>query len=506
MLIELLILIQAEKTSSLLLEDLACLTQDSSIDYANEKIEFSTRIISSQRNLLEIIEKKSRDLRSSSYIIISDQFVVNKTENIYKSSQLLSKIEKLIKHAKSFCGLIGIFSKEVPTAKSIQKLCIDGYATFNHNDIESLRRELLKVVHRIWLKSPVVYHNTYTSSPFNSIVISSINSKDQLYECFRLREQVYEILGYISRKGNNEFETDCFDPVSFHFRAIDKENSNKTVGTMRLIVPGLSSLINYTHPNLTRPNADWFNEITDQAFSISLPVFQNFLYFLNKKQKKNFQDDCIRSKEVCEISRVIVSPEYRGMGISRLLMNHALNVAKLLQRRYIWLECTPRHIEMYKKYGFEIKSYGDEIFYKRVQRFDTWAVAMFLDLNQGNKLTYPSGSSITYYHLPIDTGRAKNYTLRFQYYDQPVNNIKKIFEQSRSVNGKDTSLKELIQLSLTRLEIEQFVSFLESVYKDLEPEKLSLINNNGRNHVFDPSDIKFRKRDKILKYVDALLG
>lgn len=506
MIVELLILSQTEKNDAPTLDDLALLTEDFSINRMHETIQFVIRILSKPKEILNLIEKTTRETRSSSYIIISDQLIAKKaTANKYTEAVLLSEIKNRLKHTKSLCGLIGIFSDEVPHLSCIDEIGIDEYATFKHNSIKLLREKLLKVVKRIWLKSPVAYNYPNSLSNVNSIEISSVNSKQELYDCLRLRKQVYESLGYIIEKKNHGFETDFYDPVSFHFRAIDSENENKTVGTLRLIVPSLSPF--RTNANLFLPNAEWFKGISEKAKPVSLPVFQSFQYFRPPDKGTIPHDVSMCSKDVCEISRVIVTQEYRGMGISRLLMDHAVTVAQQLRRKHIWLECAPHHIEMYKKFGFTVKDHGNGYFYERVQQFDTWAVAMYLTLQKETKAPPKKNeSSATCYFLPIINGRAENCTLRFQYFDKPVDKIKRVFEQPLFNFESNTPLKELIPSALTNLNIEQFVICLKQVFDDIEPNKLSFIHHSGRNHVFNTVDIKSGNRGEIETRLYQWLG
>jgi len=504
--IELFILIRTVKTNSPTIEDLAVLTQEFSISSPHENIEFVIRVISKSENLLDHVNKKSIEPRNTPFIIISDQLVDNNTVgHKYAETDLLREIINRLRHTKSLFGLIGIFPDELPSFNCLDVISIDAYATFKHNSIQLLRDKLLKVARRIWLKSPVVYNNPRRLSTVNSIEITSIRNKEELYDCLRLRKQVYESLGYILMKKNHGLETDSYDPVSFHFRAIDSENGNKTVGTMRLIVPSLSPL--NTYANLSLPNAHWFKGISEKARPFSLPVFRSFQYFRSPDTGIIPQDMSNCSRDVCEISRVIVSPEYRGMGISKLLMHHAIKVAQQLKRNRIWLECEPHHIEMYKKLGFTIKDHESGCFYERIQQFDAWAVAMYLTLEKtANSSLRTNESSATCYCLPITKGRAENCTLRFQYFDKPVDKIKNIFEQPLPNFGQNTPLKHLIPSSLTNLNVKQFITCLKQVFDDVEPNKLSFLHHSGRNHVFNTVDIKSGNRGEIETRLYQWLG
>lgn len=508
MIIELLVFINEPGKDAPNLNDLALLTEDFSINDAHETIEFVIRVISNRKRVLALVKRRARETRSSSYIVISDQLVAKSTMfDGYQGSALYYDIGKQLRHTKSFCGLIGIFPDAVPDCDTIEEIGIDEYATFTHRDMPLLRQKLLTVARRIWLKSPVSYRQPHGVGSVNSIEIVPVSRKADLEECLKLRGQVYESLGYVSKASADGTEKDFYDPVSFHFRAVDREQEDRTIGTMRLIVPGLSGF--GRHAKMRLPNPRWFDNIPDKGQLPSLPVFQSFQHFRDPEKHTIEENESIRSRNVCEVSRVIVLPEYRGMGVSKLLMNHAIAVGRQLRRKYLWLECAPHHIDMYSKFDFQLKRHAGGCFYERVQRFDTWAVAMYLELEgQNEQLTGLNESSATCYYLPITKGRAENCALRFQYFDKPVDKIKNVFENPLSELDSSMPLRELIPSTLTSLDIERFVRCLKQVFDDdeLEPNKLSFISKNGRNHVFNNTDIKSGDRGQIETRIYQWLG
>ncbi len=67
--------------------------------------------------------------------------------------------------------------------------------------------------------------------------------------------------------------------------------------------------------------------------------------------------------EYCEIKRLYVRPEYRGKGVSKVLMEKAISEARDIGYRYMRLDSFPhmaRAIQIYMKRGFyEIEKYND---------------------------------------------------------------------------------------------------------------------------------------------------
>jgi len=77
-----------------------------------------------------------------------------------------------------------------------------------------------------------------------------------------------------------------------------------------------------------------------------------------------------------ELSRVVVAPQYRGLGVSRLLVRIAIATAFDLEKSFLLLECVPTHAKMYAHYGFTLL----EGHHCRAQELDQVAVGMRLNL------------------------------------------------------------------------------------------------------------------------------
>jgi putative acetyltransferase len=61
--------------------------------------------------------------------------------------------------------------------------------------------------------------------------------------------------------------------------------------------------------------------------------------------------------ELCELRKMYLSPTHRGNGLGRLLMKHALDRAKELGYKQMWLESSKQLKEarnMYESYGFVV--------------------------------------------------------------------------------------------------------------------------------------------------------
>jgi len=63
--------------------------------------------------------------------------------------------------------------------------------------------------------------------------------------------------------------------------------------------------------------------------------------------------EILKKDQVCgELSRVIVDLEYRGNGISRRLVDLAVQTAARAGVNRLFLECLPSHEQIYERHGF----------------------------------------------------------------------------------------------------------------------------------------------------------
>lgn len=86
----------------------------------------------------------------------------------------------------------------------------------------------------------------------------------------------------------------------------------------------------------------------------------------------------VHDPESLEISRLYVLEDYLGLGVGKILLDHALDFAKQNQKKYLWLgvwEKNARAIRFYEKNGLRIFGshpfpFGDEIQKDYLMRID----------------------------------------------------------------------------------------------------------------------------------------
>jgi predicted GNAT family N-acyltransferase len=85
----------------------------------------------------------------------------------------------------------------------------------------------------------------------------------------------------------------------------------------------------------------------DQTLGLELPIFHS--QNLGRVMKQAIEAD-----EVCgELSRVIVAEDFRGGGLSRKLVEFAVQEAARAGVTRLFLECLELHEELYRQFGFE---------------------------------------------------------------------------------------------------------------------------------------------------------
>jgi GNAT superfamily N-acetyltransferase len=492
----------------LTLSDLADLAEDVNINYIEDRAEFIIRIVSCREELVQMVKRQLNDDRGSNCLVISDQLTsYDMDKQCLIPSKIANEIFEQIRNSTSVCGLIALTKTITPHIQGIDFNGVSG-----REGRQELRAHIEKITARLWYKKPpknLFHHNR---EHLFSLAISPVLDQDTLQKTLELRGRVYAALGYIdSIDQKSPIEMDAYDLTSIHFIVIDRMNQGRIAGTMRLIIPGLTPVLSMTHQydlnkfeewtrNIARNCVDrqWWKAI-GRVTPSALPVLNAFTYFDTTEQALEI-DRSLMPRNVCELSRVVVAPEYRGMGISSLLINHGIRVAKELRRQYIWLECAPHHIEMYKKYGFNVKKHQGQYFYERAQRLDTWAVAMSLEISK-SQLPLATDNTVCY-RLLADV-RSGNCSLLFQFTQRSVSDVEDVFDSpiddkstpiKGDVRGISEPLKKLIPLTLACSEIKNFTTCLKALIKQVKVERLSLQHSNGRAFSFNPDDINSDKR------------
>ena len=343
--VKLIICILNDAEEQLTLHDIADLTKSMSIEYVEDTVDFIIRMVSNVKDLVKVVEQQLYVTKRTSCLVISDQLISNnETQQNPKPSNTANRILESVKYSNSACPLIALSLINTPHIQGI-----DANIGLGRNWKQKLRIELKIITQRLWYKKPPNNLFHHSNEHLFSIEITTIPDQIALRQSLELRGQIYQSLGYIEHTSKKSMiEMDSYDLTSIHFQALDRANHNRLAGTMRLIIPGFSQTSMYGNRNLlsnyekwcidiakTNEDRQWWKTI-ERGSSNALPVLGAFTYFSIPDQTLKI-DTSIMPRNICELSRVIVAPEYRGMGISKLLVNHAISVAKQLRRKYLWI-------------------------------------------------------------------------------------------------------------------------------------------------------------------------
>ena len=399
--------------------DVAAMFSAVELPQVEDSATFAVSFVDNPDLLFAIIEENITRNKSGSCIVMSDAFV-EVTTNRRQENDLAKKLEILFRTNSCCCGLIAL-SPQPLTHNRI----LDGVVVSDVGKPERIRQKLIQVATRLWFKSPLPKSYNRREDSQAVIEFSPVSSCQQLRACMELRAKVYGALGYLHEEDSApgpRVEMDGFDPVALHMKVVDKRQGELVVGTARLIVPSIRAQASRSSWVQLLDSYDrWCEEIavledTPELLQIlespppySLPIFDSFNYF------EQLHDCILNFKHgvdpdlCCELSRVVVDPMYRGLGISRLLIDKAIENSNALCRQHMLIECAPHHEAMYRKFGFKTIQDDKVKYYARPQRLDTYAVAMRRESDSttaNGKGNFNAKQIAAQYNIFVDDGPA----------------------------------------------------------------------------------------------------
>lgn len=363
------------------------LTESLSLPVAQESVAGTVQLFADAEALCDSLSLVSRTkARRRVYIIVSPELVEPGTA---QPTALAKRLLQISWEQDVILGLIGLVPKLTGPVPSV-----DEVVSLAALDIAALRAKVQSVATRLWFKLPPVARAD-SARPQPSYVVRQIVSAAHLQQSLALRHRIYQALGYLDERvvaAQQQIELDSYDPAAIHFMVSERDAAAKLVASMRIIMPGWQRLPRTAAFLQACDYGAWceafaneevspvFRRMLNKPPNNALPLLACFNYFHSLTAQPLFRD-MILPQNSCELSRVVVHPDSRGQGILKLLMEHAIAVAKRMGRRFLLLECAPFHAEMYAKFGFVIIEDEGRRYYSRAQRLDTWAVAMYLDLD-----------------------------------------------------------------------------------------------------------------------------
>ncbi|UCF34031.1 MAG: GNAT family N-acetyltransferase [Phycisphaerales bacterium] len=363
-------------------DNLQFLTEGAPVLGGRETFDFSLESSRGQAALRRRIDRVLNRGEKCSVIVISDGLTASESERGLVPNELVREIRNKFFDSHHLCGLVALVPGVSRRIRDIDRT-VDCHTLSR----ESLRSAVMKAANGLRLKAPPPRDPVLGDN--DAVKVQAVQSQEQLEECLRLRFQVYDVMGYLEdavSESPTKIEIDSFDLNSIHFVAFE-HNSGRVVGTTRLVVTnvarGRNTLIGDPFTTLRR-HREWGEAIVEPCGDAALRQRLESPYFwpLPILQSGDFRerwDKVLReANRGGEISRVVVSPEYRGTGVSSLLMRCAIATAYSINKRFLLLECLPIHEKMYAKYGFGLL----EGHHTRLQELDQVAIGMRLELRK----------------------------------------------------------------------------------------------------------------------------
>ncbi|MFO0798475.1 MAG: GNAT family N-acetyltransferase [Gemmataceae bacterium] len=332
-------------------------------------------------------------------VVVSDTLAAPAGPGRYKPTAVAADLRaRLLPRTEYYGGLIALVPGTASRTPDLDRT-LDARAV----DRDGLRDAVAKVADGLRLKAPPGPPREFLAG--DSVVVRAAATRDELRACLRLRHLIYDRMGYL-----NDLVSGCparleldrfdgFDPAgrrgTLHLVALVRQGGvdQEVVGAARLVfarhIPEAdratvlgpdptaalvrqSRLVREILDDL-RATGDETSagvldaQMTRRGFG-SLPILQSTEFEANNR--KILQD----AGDMAELSRVVVAPQFRGCGLSRLLVRAAVAVAIDLRKKMLLLECVPGHVPMYRKFGFE----AIEGCHTRAQDLDQKAVAMMI--------------------------------------------------------------------------------------------------------------------------------
>lgn len=204
-----------------------------------------------------------------------------------------------------------------------------------------------------------------------SFVCKKIDRKEEFLHYSRLRYAVFDFMNYLQQHNDQWLDFDKFDPFSIPFGVFEQVDGYENIqATLRIITPTyqepygkmISRLLEEFKPiclEKSIPSLDYFISLERKGpFLVAESI--DLSSIINQLERQGVR--------YAEFSRIIDHPDFRGYGLSRLIIETALTYCILEGIRYIFGGCSVQHLGMYGKYGWKVIPETDLFLEKKVQQ------------------------------------------------------------------------------------------------------------------------------------------
>jgi predicted GNAT family N-acyltransferase len=381
--VTLLVAVSDETLAARLVPDDDVFWADLAVPEHDETFRFRRQRVADDGDLERLVALLRTRPKSAPVLVLSDRLVERNGTGDLVATALARRVRESLRTSSHPCGLLAV----VDQPRLTRVTDIDG-AIPTTVDASGARTRIVRAATALRLKAPPPPR---VEIPAESSCVAPVQSEAQLARCLQLRRHVYGLLGYLPTDVADDpsgVEIDEYDGRAVHLAA---EYGGELVGTARVILdlPGeVGGAIRrmLAIDSVRRSHAMWCKAIARRTtYSIRDCLKGSPFMPLPILRSTDFRTRWAQALQAlsggAELSRVIVAPRHRGRGVSRLLIQAAIDVARRTQSRLLLLECIPVHEPMYAKHGFR-RLPGS--FHSRDQHLDQYAVAMALPLGEEN--------------------------------------------------------------------------------------------------------------------------
>jgi predicted GNAT family N-acyltransferase len=322
-------------------------------------------------------------------VVVSDSLAERGRDDRPVPAKLTAMIRERFLEQPKLCGLVALFDGPSRRTADIERV-VDR-RTLTDSRVQDA---ILRTADALRLKAPP--GPTADLADNEAIAVRLVRDEKDMRACLRLRFDVYDRMFYLEERISDcpaRLDMDLYDKRAIHFLA-ESSLTGDVVGTVRLVLPRpllpgqRDSVIGSPAPATMERQARLCQRIADDEARLGNSALADKLGEASFAALPILQSNDFRDKTAqmlaqanlqAELSRLIVQPRYRGLGVSRLLIRVVVAAALDLERDIILLECVPAHAAMYSKHGFQ-RMQGH---HGRVQDLDQLAVAMSLELTKG---------------------------------------------------------------------------------------------------------------------------
>src|SRR5262245_24022556 len=228
------------------------------------RLKLAVQVVTETQQLVRYVRELVAGAKPGRIILLSEGLVIRNEHDAWEATSFARQVRHLfICNPAHLCGLIALLNDQPHRITDI-----DAVLRIDDLTPESVKRKLLQVATRLWLKSPVGALSSMESR--DAIRVHRVRSASEMRECFRLRHRVYDALGYLEEpisRSVSGIDIDSFDTKAIHFAAVD-HRSHEFVGTARLVttVPQRIGQTIIGDPwRVIQNHAEWVKDIGRQA-------------------------------------------------------------------------------------------------------------------------------------------------------------------------------------------------------------------------------------------------